>query len=98
MAAGNFNGHNHGGLHTGTGKYQKGGVYSRNGVRPRRIPHREFKVGKSVAYVGTHKDFIHKKGTVLSKIGDAMRSNRSTIKVQFSDKISYIYKDNLTFC
>ena len=98
MGAGEFNGTNHGGLHTGTGKYQKGGVYSRNGVRPRRIPHREFKVGKSVAYVGTHKDFIHGKGTVLSKANDSMRTSRSTIKVELSDKIVYIYKDNLTFC
>jgi len=97
MGAGEFNGHNHGGCHTGSGKYQKGGVYSRNGIRPRIIPHREFKVGQSVAYVGTHKDFIHRKGTVLSKNNDSMRTSRSTIKVDLSGKIVYIHKNNLTF-
>ena len=33
MAPGQWNGSNYGGLHTGTGKYQKGGVYSQNGRR-----------------------------------------------------------------
>lgn len=98
MAAGNWNGKNHGGLHTGTGKYQNGGVYSMNGKRVRRIPHREFKVGTNVSYVGTHKDFIHKKGNVLSKENDSMKTSRSTIKVKLDNQIVYIYKDNLRIC
>ena len=97
MAAGQWNGHNHGGTHTGDGKGQKRGVYSMNGQRFQRIPHRKFTAGKNVMYVGTHKDFIHKKGTIISKDDDKMKSSRSTIKVKMDDMNVYISKNNLKF-
>ena len=57
MAPGEWNGKNYGGLHTGTGKYQRGGVYSRDGMHFPRVPSKDFKVGLTVRYVGKHKDF-----------------------------------------
>ena len=97
MAAGQWNGHNHGGTHTGDGKNRNGGPYSRNGKRFRKIPHGKFTEGKTVAYLGSHKNLIHKKGKVLSKLGDSFKSSRSTIKVDFGDKTVYVFKDNLGF-
>jgi hypothetical protein len=96
MAPGEYNGKNYGGLHTGTGKYQKGGVYSSNGQRFQRVPHREFTVGKDVSYVGTHKDFIRCSGKIIDKEGDTIRSSRSTIKVELNDgRRTYFQKGNL---
>ena len=96
MAPGEYNGKNYGGLHTGTGKYQKGGVYSANGQRFQRVPHREFTEGTEVSYVGTHKDFIRCVGKVIHKKGDTIRSSRSTIKVELSDgRKTYFQKGNL---
>ena len=96
MAPGQFNGKNFGGLHTGNGKYQKGGVYSANGQRFRKIPHHEFIEGKEVSYVGCHKDFIRCTGKVLDKKNDTIRSSRSTIKVELNDgRKTYFHKDNL---
>jgi len=96
MAPGEYNGKNFGGLHTGTGKYQKGGVYSANGERFQRVPHREFTEGKEVSYVGTHKDFIRCKGVIINKKNDKIRSSRSTIKVELNDgRKTYFQKDNL---
>ena len=98
MAPGEYNGKNYGGLHTGTGKYQKGGVYSANGERFQRISHSKFTVGKEVSYVGTHKDFIRSSGKVIDKKGDKNRSSRSTIKVQLNDgRKTYFHKNNLRF-
>ena len=98
MAPGQYNGKNFGGLHTGTGKYQKGGVYSANGQRFQKIPHREFTEGKEVSYVGCHKDFIRCTGKVIDKKNDTIRSRRSTIKVELNDgRKTYFQKDNLRF-
>ena len=98
MAAGQWNGKNHGGLHTGDGKKRNGGVYSMNGYRQRRIPNREFSVGKKVAYVGSHKDFIREKGIIVTKDNDHFKSSRSTMKVQLEDgRVVYFYKTNLDF-
>mgnify|MGYP000868140010 CR=1 FL=1 len=98
MGAGEWNGKNHGGCHTGDGKKRNCGVYSMNGYRQRKIPNKEFSVGKRVAYIGSHKNFIHDTGTILSKRNDNIRSNRSTMKVQLEDgRIVYFYKTNLDF-
>jgi len=97
MAPGSWNGTNFGGLHTGTGKYQKGGVYSANGERFKSSPNREFTEGIKVAYTGTHKDFIHEEGLVVSKVGDKSRSGRSFIKVKLENQNVYIHKNNLRF-
>ena len=70
MAPGNWNGHNHGGLHTGTGKYQHGGVYSTNGFRKKTVPHRKFTVGKRVAFIGRHKDFQGLNSNGFDKFGN----------------------------
>ena len=98
MAPGNWNGKNYGGLHTGTGKYQKGGVYSSNGQRFQKIPNYKFEEDRMVRYIGTHKDFIHGKGKIVSKVGDKHKSGRSFIKVQLEDgPIVYFHKNNLKF-
>ena len=94
MAPGEWNGKNYGGLHTGTGKFQRGGVYSRDGMRFQRIPHRDFKENLVVRYVGKHKDFIGKRGHIIT--GGVKRA-RSVIRVQFSDKTAYLHKKSLEF-
>tara|TARA_B100000674_G_scaffold82728_1_gene57322 strand:+ start:41 stop:346 length:306 start_codon:yes stop_codon:yes gene_type:complete len=100
MAAGHWNGRNHGGLHTGTGKYQHGGVYSTNGFRKKTVPHREFTVGRRVAYIGRHKDFQGQKGegVLISKQGDKMKTSRSFLKVNLTDgRKTYFRKEQLVF-
>mgnify|MGYP001267846036 CR=1 FL=1 len=92
MAPGEYNGKNYGGLHTGTGKFQRGGVYSTNGKRYPRVPTRDFEEGLTVRYVGKHKDFIREEGTIMK--GGVKRS-RSIIRVNFTDKIAYIHKNSL---
>ena len=92
MAPGEWNGKNYGGLHTGTGKYQRGGVYSVNGMRFPRIPSRDFKEGLQVRYIGKHKDFIGKRGTIIK---GGMKRSRSVIRVQLSDKVVYFNKKSL---
>lgn len=98
MAPGNWNGKNFGGLHTGTGKYQKGGPYSMDGQRFRKIPNYKFEEDRLVKYIGTHKDFRRKSGKIASKVGDKHRSGRSFIKVKLDDgPIVYFHKNNLRF-
>ena len=98
MAPGDYNGKNYGGLHTGTGKYQKGGVYSTNGQRYERLSHRRFKEGLKIAYVGCHKDFKGTYGEIINKKNDTFRSSRSTIKVKLNDeRITYFHKNSLRF-
>lgn len=92
MAPGEYNGKNYGGLHTGTGKYQRGGVYSRDGQRFPRVPSRDFKENLVVRYVGKHKDFIGKRGHIIT---GGVKRPRSVIRVQFSDKICYLHKKSL---
>lgn len=92
MAPGEWNGKNYGGLHTGTGKYQRGGVYSRDGMRFSRVPSRDFKEGITVRYVGKHKDFVGQRGKII--LGGVKRA-RSIIRVQFTDKIAYLNKRSL---
>jgi hypothetical protein len=92
MAPGEYNGKNYGGLHTGTGKYQRGGVYSVNGMRFPRVPSRDFKENLVVRYVGKHKDFMGKRGHIIT---GGVRRARSIIRVQLSDKIAYFNKKNL---
>ena len=98
MAPGNFNGHNYGGLHTGTGKRNDSGPYANNGVRRKIHPRREYIVGKTVAYTGGHKDFYHSRGAIVSKKGDFQRAGRSLIKVLLKDgRTTYFHKDSLVF-
>ena len=92
MAPGEYNAKNHGGLHTGTGKYQKGGVYSANGKRYKRVPTKDFVEGLTVRYVGTHKDFVREEGSIL---GGGTKRSRSIVRVQFPDKIAYLHKNSL---
>ena len=98
MAPGHWNGHNHGGLHTGTGKYQHGGVYSRNGYRRKNVSHRRYTEGRKVVFVGRHKHFqgIDGEGVIISKKGDATRTSRSMIKVLLQDgRKTYFRKEML---
>lgn len=97
MAPGSWNGHSFGGLHTGTGKYQKGGVYSSNGLRYHKNPNYKFKENTLVKYIGSHKDYKHKSGVVISKVGDKQKSSRSIIKVQLENMSVYFHKNNLDF-
>jgi len=96
MAPGQWNGKNYGGLHTGTGKYQTGGVYSHNGQRYKRVPTRDFTVGQNVHYIGSHTNFMGQSGKVITKVGDYHRSSRSTIKVELGDgRYTYFHKNSL---
>ena len=100
MAPGSFNGKNYGGLHTGTGKYQNGGVYSNDGYRKQVHKSSEFTVGKRVAYIGSHKNFRGSlgEGQVLSTYGDKVKPPRSVIKVLLSDsRVTYFHKNSLVF-
>ena len=71
MAPGTYNGHNFGGLHTGTGKYQHSGVYGCNGYRHKNVSHKLFVPGSEVTYMGNHtnKRYVPSgcQGTVVSK-------------------------------
>jgi len=96
MAPGSWNGHNHGGLHTGTGKYQKGGAYSNNGHRYTVLPNDNFTIGTEVKYMGRNKDHVNAKGKVVSKKSDTHKTCRSIIKVETSEnKYTYFHKNNL---
>ena len=100
MAPGHFNGKNFGGLHTGTGKYQNGGPYANNGYRKKLVSNREFREGRKVAYVGTHKDFSGTvgQGCIASKLGDKQKTPRSLIKVKLEDgRRTYFHKNSLIF-
>lgn len=98
MAPGNWNGKNFGGLHTGTGKYQKGGPYSMDGQRFKRIPNYKFEINRLVKYIGTHKDFKNSFGRVISKKNDKHKSGRSIIKVKLeTGQNVYFHKNNLRF-
>lgn len=101
MAPGHFNGTNFGGLHTGTGKYQNGGPYANNGYRHKIPPNHEFKEGRRVSYIGTHKDFreLRGEGIVLSKSKDKThKPGRSLIRVKLDDgRITYFHKNVLVF-
>jgi hypothetical protein len=99
MAPGHWNGHNHGGLHTGTGKYRNSGPYSMNGERPQRHSHRQYTEGKTVKYVGCHKDFCGTVGTILPRVRKPLqRAPRSLIQVQLKDgRKTYFPKDSLVF-
>lgn len=92
MAPGEYNGKNYGGLHTGTGKYQKGGVYSTDGKRFPRVPSKDYKEGLMVRYIGKHKDFIGQRGKIIK--GGVKRA-RCIIRVQLTDKITYFNKKSL---
>ncbi len=96
MAPGSWNNKNYGGLHTGTGKYQKGGVYSTNGLRHKKIPNNKFTDGTEVRYMGKHKDHVNVRGKVVSKKDDTHKSGRSIIKVETNEnKYTYFHKNNL---
>jgi len=92
---------NHGGGHTGCGKYQHGGVYSLNGKRYQKRTHRDYTEGKKVYYM-KHSKFNHKnkgfgEAVVLSKKNDTIRVPRSMIRIQFKNNDSkvYVHKDSL---
>lgn len=98
MAPGQWNGKNFGGLHTGTGKYQKGGPYSMDGQRFKKISTHKFKVDRLVKYIGTHKNFVRKFGRIISKEGDIHSSGRSIIKVKLDNgPVVYFHKNSLMF-
>ena len=98
MGAGEYNGKNHGGGHTGIGKKRSSSVYSMNGFRrPVVHPTRDFKEGIKVSYIGCHKNFMGAKGIVVSKRGDVHSSMRTQIKILLDDRrITYIHRNNLS--
>ena len=100
MALGNFNGYavEMREILCGIGEYQNSKPYANNGVRRKNHPSREYIVGKTVSYTGTHKDFYHSQGAIVSKKGDFHRSGRSLIKVLLKDgRTTYFHKDSLVF-
>ena len=101
MGAGDYNGKNYGGCHTGRGDFRKGGPYSNNGKHYKRVSHRAFKPGLRVsfysnkshpktAYEGVVVDRVYEKGTV--------RHAKSFIPVKFDDEETptYLHKKALT--
>jgi hypothetical protein len=88
---------NHGGEHTGCGKYRNGGIYSQ-GVRFKNHSHREYTPGSSVKYIGSHRDFNGGCWVVLEKQGN-VNCPRSTIRIKMNNtnKVVYINKRNLRF-
>ena len=98
MAPGTFNGHNFGGLHTGTGKYQTGGPYAHNGYRHKNVSHKEYKEGLDVLYLGNHKNVHYVptgySGKVIKKRAKGIP--RTMIYVDFNKYgRRYVYKKNL---
>lgn len=90
MAPGSFNGKNFGGLHSGCGKKSNLGVYSLNGKRYERIPHRKFtpKTMVNIKSMGL-------RGIVVDKRDE--KCPRSLIKVYIPDlnQKRYFYTDLL---
>ena len=99
MAPGSFNGHNFGGLHTGTGKYNQAGPYAHNGYRHQTISHKYYKPGLDVLYLGNHKNsaFVpHGSHGVILEKDTRTKVSRTMIRVDFKEYgIRYVYKKNL---
>ena len=102
MGAGDNNGHNFGGLHTGCGKGGRRGPYSAGGFRPNtEISHLDFLEGDVVYYIGTQKHNRNSKrliqngdiGSVMLKDKTDKRVPRSKIRVDFGERgICYVEK------
>ena len=95
MAAGQFNGHNHGGMHTGLGNFRKGGPYALNGYRRKIYPHKMYKEGHQVIYNGSRRGY-EGKGIIMKK-NRTSEGGRSFIKVKMGEKVQYFHKDQLWF-
>ena len=105
MGGGHFNGKDHGGEHTGTGKKNKCGPYSANGYRPHtQLSHLDFIPSEHVYYTGTSKNkskhYIPNgtEGVILEKdtYNKLQKIPRSVLKVDFGKKgIRYVHKDVL---
>lgn len=78
MAPGSFNGKNFGGLHSGCGKKTNLGVYSLDGRRYERVPHRKF-TPKTMVNIKS----LGLRGIVMDKRGE--KCPRSLIKVYIPD-------------
>ena len=78
MAPGSFNGKNFGGLHSGCGKKSNLGVYSLDGRRYERVPHKKF-TPKTMVNIKS----LGLRGIVVDKRGE--KCPRSLIKVYIPD-------------
>jgi hypothetical protein len=105
MGGGHFNGKNHGGEHTGTGKKNKCGPYSSNGYRSNtQISHLDFIPTEHVYYTGTSKNKIKHyipngtEGVILENdvYNKLQKVPRSVLKVDFGKKgIRFVHKNLL---
>ena len=105
MGGGHFNGNNHGGEHTGTGKKNKCGPYSANGYRVNtQISHLDFIPTEHVYYTGTSKNkskhYIPNgtEGVILENdvYNKLQKVPRSVLKVDFGKKgIRFVHKNVL---
>jgi hypothetical protein len=105
MGGGHFNGKNHGGEHTGTGKKNKCGPYSSNGYRANtQISHLDFIPTEHVYYTGTSKNkskhYIPNgtEGVILENdvYNKLQKVPRSVLKVDFGKKgIRFVHKNLL---
>ena len=105
MGGGHFNGKNHGGEHTGTGKKNKCGPYSSNGYRVNtQISHLDFIPTEHVYYTGTSKNkskhYIPNgtEGVILENdvYNKLQKVPRSVLKVDFGKKgIRFVHKNLL---
>ena len=104
MGAGDNNGHNYGGLHTGCGKGGRRGPYSAAGFRPNtNISHMDFLEDDKVTYIGFPKHNKNSDRLIQNgDVGHVMRKDngsktqrvpRSKIKIDFGDKgVRYVDK------
>jgi len=87
MGAGDNNGKNYGGGHTGRGDYKKGGRYSSNGLCNPRLSHRDFTEGMRVS--------VFNKGrpveAVVAPRPIKERRDRPWIPLYYTGNTNYVY-------
>ena len=100
MGAGDLNGKNYGGGHTGRGDYKKGGPYSNGGQRWKRHSHRAFKPGVRVSYMNNKLiPKVNYYGVVVEKeSGKKYENSLIPVKYDGIEKTYYVHKRLLTIC
>jgi hypothetical protein len=96
MAPGTFNGHNFGGLHTGTGKYNNSGIYANGGYRYQHVSHLTYKPGEKVIYLGSQRNVPYGTSGIIVKKDRKDKVARSLVKIDFKEYgVCFVYKKNL---
>ena len=100
MAAGDYNGKNYGGTHTGRGDFKKGGPYSNGGQRWKRHSHQTFKPGVRISYMDNKVlPKIRYSGVVVEReSGNKYENSLIPVKYDGFKKLYYVHKRLLTIC